>query len=222
MGPGILSAGIENGGHWRWPSRSFLPFWIRILGNSACPCNYPSQIWARITKFAPNMLPGILSTGIENGGHWPWPLRSLWPFWLRILENSAGQQDNSSQIGARITKICTKHASWDTFGWYWKWRSLNLTFKIIFTILTCVITCNGFELDSPNLHQICILWCSWLLLKIEVIGLELQGHLTIIPIQETAFNVALVYWSRPAYGCYMSQTCSCGSLPRTCKSINVV
>ena len=73
----------------------------------------------------------------------------------------------------------------------------------------CVITCNGFELESLNLHQIYILGFSWLLLKMEVIELDLQGHLAIIPIQETAFNSALVYWSRSAKGCYTSQTCSC-------------
>ena len=59
--------------------------------------------------------------------------------------------------------------------------------------LVCVITCDGFELESPNLHQICILEFSPLLLKMEVIDLDLQGHLAIILIQETAFNVALVY-----------------------------
>ena len=30
-------------------------------------------------------------------------------------------------------QICTKHASWDTLGWYWKWRSLTLAFKVIFS-----------------------------------------------------------------------------------------
>ena len=33
----MLSVGIENRGHWLWPSRSFWPFWLRIIGNSACP-----------------------------------------------------------------------------------------------------------------------------------------------------------------------------------------
>ena len=28
-------------------------------------------------------------------------------------------------------QICTKHASWDTLDWYWTWRSLTLTFKVI-------------------------------------------------------------------------------------------
>ena len=78
MHPGILSAGIENGGHWPWPSRSFWPFWLRILGNLACPHHNSSQIWAWITKFATNMHPGILSAGIENRGHWLWPSRSFW------------------------------------------------------------------------------------------------------------------------------------------------
>ena len=45
-----------------------------------CPHDNSSQIWARITKFASNMHPGILSAGIENWGHWPWPSRSLWLF----------------------------------------------------------------------------------------------------------------------------------------------
>ena len=47
-----------------------------------------------------------------------------------------------------------------------------------------------------------------LVLKMEVIDLDLQG-LAIVSTQETAFIVALVYWSRPAKGCYTSQTCSC-------------
>ena len=72
MHPGILSAGIENEGRWPWPSKTFWPFWLRILGNPACPCDNSSQVLARITKFAPNMHPGILSAGIENGSLWPW------------------------------------------------------------------------------------------------------------------------------------------------------
>ena len=97
--------GIENGGHWPWPSRSFWPLWLRILGNLACPHDNSSQIWARITKFAPNMHPEILWAGIENGGHWPWPSRSFWPFWLRILWNLAWLRDNLKWIWARITKF---------------------------------------------------------------------------------------------------------------------
>ena len=59
---------------------------------SVCPSTLPCphvnlyQFWAGITKFAPNMHHGILSAGIENGGHWPLPSRS---FWLRILGNLA-------------------------------------------------------------------------------------------------------------------------------------
>ena len=93
MHHGMILVGIENMGHWPWPSRSLWPFCLRILGNSACPHDNSSQIWARITKFAPNMHPGILSAGIENGGHWPWPSRSSWPFWLRILANLACPHD---------------------------------------------------------------------------------------------------------------------------------
>ena len=43
-----------------WSSRSFWPFWLRIVGNSVCTHNNLSQIWARITKCAPNMHSGIL------------------------------------------------------------------------------------------------------------------------------------------------------------------
>ena len=94
MHPGILPVGIENGGHWPWPSRSFWPFWLGILGNSVRPHDNSSQIWPRITKFAPSMHPGILSAGIENGCHWPWSSMSFWPFWLRILGNLACLHDN--------------------------------------------------------------------------------------------------------------------------------
>ena len=55
-----------------------------------------------------------------------------------------------------------------------------------------MITCNGFELESPNLYQICILGFSQLVLKMEVIDHDLQG-LAIVSTQETAFNVALVH-----------------------------
>ena len=105
---------------------------------------------------------GILSAGIVNGGHWSWPSRSFLPFWLRIQ-------------GILIFRA---------------------------------ITFNGFELESPNLHQIWILGFLQLVLKMEGIDLDLQGH-SAISTHKTAFNVALVHWSRPAKGCYMSQMCSC-------------
>ena len=60
MHHGIPSVDIENRDHWPWPSRSFCPFRLRILGNSVGPCNNSSKICAIITKFAPNMHPGIL------------------------------------------------------------------------------------------------------------------------------------------------------------------
>ena len=110
------------------------------------------------------MHPGILSAIIENWGHWPWPSRSFCPFDLEFLE----------------------------------------------ILLVCMITCNGFQLESPNLYQICILGYSQLVLKMAVIDLDLQCHLAIVLTKKkTTFNVPLVYWARPAKGCYMSQTCSC-------------
>ena len=66
----------------------------------------------------------------------------------------------------------------------------------------------GFELESPNLHLICILGFSQLVLKMGGIDLDLQGHLAILT-HKTAFNIAFVLSSRPAKGCYTYQTCSC-------------
>ena len=42
--------------------------------------------------------------------------------------------------------------------------------------LVHAMTCNGFELQSPNLHQTCILGYSQLVLNLEVIDLDLQGN----------------------------------------------
>ena len=33
-------------------------------------------------------------------------------------------------------QIWTKHVSWDTLSWYWKWRLLTLTLKVILAILS--------------------------------------------------------------------------------------
>ena len=43
-----------------------------------------------------------------------------------------------------------------------------------------MITCNRFELESPNFHKICILGFSQMILKMGVIDLDLQGHLVIL------------------------------------------
>ena len=59
--------------------------------------------------------------------------------------------------------------------------------------LVRMITHHKFELGSPNSHQTCILGYSRLVLKMEVIAHDIQGHLGKFDFQETAFNVALVY-----------------------------
>ena len=84
--------------------------------------------------------------------------------------------------------------------------SVRLSVHILYFVRT--ITRHRFELESPNLHQTCIMRYSQLVLKMGVIDLDLQGHLA-ISTQETAFNVTLIHWSRQAKGCYTSQTCSC-------------
>ena len=102
-----FKAGIENRVHRLWPSRSFSLFWLRILGNLACSHDKSSQIWAGITKFAPNVHHEMLSADIENGGHWPWSSRSFRPssVWLKILGNSACTHARFQRIWARITKF---------------------------------------------------------------------------------------------------------------------
>ena len=87
---------------------------------------------------------GIISAGIENRSHWPWPSRSFWPFWHRILGNLACRHNNLLWIWAR----------------------------------------------SQNLHQVYILVFSPLVLKMEDIGLDLQGHL-VISTKKTAFTSLL-------------------------------
>ena len=157
--------------------------------------------------------------GIANGGHWPWPWRSVWSFWLRILGNAAYPLDDSSQIGAKITKFapCMHHgilsAGIENEGHlplpsrsFWSF-GLRILENWAYPPDNSII-CNGFELESPHVHQICILVFYQLLLKVGVIDRDLEDHLA-ISTQETAFSVALVYWSRPANVCYMSQSCSC-------------
>ena len=45
--------------------------------------------------------------------------------------------------------------------------------------LVRAITCNGFQLQSPNLNQMCILSFFQLVWKMGAIDLDLQGHLAI-------------------------------------------
>ena len=85
---------------------------VLSLPASVCLPVFPSvsfTLSARLltasSKFTPNVCPGIFSSGIENGGLWLWPPRSLWPFCLRILGNLAYPCDNSSQNRAIITKF---------------------------------------------------------------------------------------------------------------------
>ena len=126
----MLLNGIENGSDWHWPPKSFWPFWLRILGNSSCPRNNSSQIRVRITEFAPNMHPGILSSGIENGGHWLCLSRSFWPFNLGFWKIRLVCMITWTDL-SQNHQLCTNYASWDSLSWYWKWGSLILTFKVI-------------------------------------------------------------------------------------------
>ena len=124
-------------------------------------------------NFVPNMHHGIFSIGFEYRDHWHWFSSSFWPFYLRIIGNAACLHDNSSQIWAGITKF--ELTSWDTLGWYWKCGS-DVWLRILANLSCRRITSNGFEVESPHLHQICILGLSQVL-KMGVNDLDLQGHL---------------------------------------------
>ena len=93
------------------------------------------QICAGTTKFAPNMYPGILPTGIENGGHSPWPSRSFWPFWLRILGNFACPWNNLWWIWARITKLAWNMHLGDSLSGFWKMGVMDADLQGHLTIL---------------------------------------------------------------------------------------
>ena len=72
--------------------------------------------------------------------------------------------------------------------------------------LVRVITRHRYGLESPKFHQINILGLSQVVLKMEGIDLDLQCNLAFSS-HNAVFNVTFVHWSRPAKGCYPSQTC---------------
>ena len=88
--------------------------------------------------------------------------------------------------------------------------------------LVRAITHHRFVLALPNCTQraswdtISWYWkwrsLTWtfnvILAIMGAIDRDLQGHLA-ISTDKTAFHIALVHWSKPANGCYTSQTCSC-------------
>ena len=100
---GTLSVSIEQRGHWPRPSRSFWSFGLRILGNSTCLCDNWSQIWAKITKFVPNMeyFLSVLKINIIFLDL----QRSLWLFLLLIPGNLTCPRDYLKWIWAGITKF---------------------------------------------------------------------------------------------------------------------
>ena len=141
----------------------------------------------------------------ENGEG---PSRSFWPFWLWIQGNSACLLNHSSQIWTGTTKFAP-NMHHGILGWYWKWGSLTLTFKVILVIL--IKNSRKFGLFAkynlkwiwvrtakfaPNVH----LWFSRLVLKMGAIDFYLQVHLGLSNFKNRHSNVAHVCWSRPDKG----------------------
>ena len=73
--------------------------------------------------------------------------------------------------------------------------------------LVRTITSHRFALESPNWHETGVLWHSLSVLKMEVLGLDLQCHFGNFnsESEETTFNATFVYWPRPAKGCHTSE-----------------
>ena len=132
---------------------------------------------------------------------WPWPHGNLSHIWAEIAT----------------------HASWETHVWCKKWRSLTLTSKVILDILIQssgknwllrALTCTGFELQAQNLHQICILGFSQLVLKTGVVDPDLQWYFRtcLLRLFEKHFSTSLSYtdlgWTRGIYTSERAFVCS--------------
>ena len=71
----------------------------------------------------------ILSVSIENKGHWHWPLRSFWPFWLWTSRKFGCSRINLNWIWARITKLAPNMhlgvlSDGIENGSHWPWSSM--------------------------------------------------------------------------------------------------
>ena len=137
-------------------SKVILAIWPIIRGNVVCPRNRFYWVWTRITKFAANMHLEILLTGIEYRGHWHWPSRSFGQLVTGFPETAFNV---AILCWSRPTKRCYTSQC-----------------ALVFIVTIDRVDNCRWKL-SPNLLQICILRFSWLVLNIEVIDNDLQGHL---------------------------------------------
>ena len=110
--------------------------------------------------------------------------------------------DNSSQIWSGITKfapnmhheILSANIENEVIDHDLQSQLRHFDSKVVEIWLFHTIDFNGFELESPNFHQICILGLSQPVLKMSVIDLDLQGHLAISPHNsKTRHSTSLLY-----------------------------
>ena len=127
---------------------------------------------------------GILSAGIENGGHWPGPTRRFWVnfdselYEIRLIRTTLMDLGWNHQICTNMHHGILSAGIEN--GDHWPSRSFWPSWRRILENLVCrAIRCSGFELESTNLHQICILGFSQLVLKMGVNDIDLLGHLAI-------------------------------------------
>ena len=135
---------------------------------------------------------GILSIGVENGGHWHWPSKSRWPFDSKFEKIRIVRTITCN--GFHYHQICTKYASWHTIGWYWKWGSLTLTLKVILTqnsrkrhptllLYTDLGQPSGVTRPTCSCHSTSVLHATLRLLhwsNLPVIACYITGHFVYI------------------------------------------
>ena len=155
------------------------------------------------------MHPVILSVGIENGRHWSWPSRSFWQFWL---ESQNCHQTCILRYSQLVLKMEVIDLDFQCYFGHLDLNSRKFDLSAKHLVMDLVynhhIYTNYASRDSLSWYW---KWGSSILI--------FQGHLTIISTQEIAFNVGLVYWSRPANGCYTSQTYSCKRIQKDIQRI---
>ena len=118
MNPGIPSAGIGNGGHCPWPSRSFLLFKLKILSSYQISTKYAS--W------------GYLSWYIKWGSLTE-TFKVIWPFWIKkwhsmsLSYTDQGRPRGVTHPNVLLFLYCNKKDS----DWLQSWEIFHSTLSTV-------------------------------------------------------------------------------------------
>ena len=154
---------------------------------------------------------GIFLSGVEYRGHWPWTSRSFWPFRLRIVGNLACSHNNRFELeSSNLHQICIVRFAWvvkhtDSVPNYCQSVSPKQTtleedrelFKNFSSIL-----CLWFDIQGRRTDNFFLLSFEHWYWGHQPWPSRSYGH---FESKKWHFNVALVYWFRPAKGYYTSQ-----------------